>query len=134
MGMSTYQYKLADPELWKCSSCTDNTTQLECCICKNIRYRWILLKCNKCNKSFHRACYKKTNDCKNETYDKWTYKDCMNHHMDTFDAMEQDCPIKKAGLLIGHLNVRDLMTINKKQDLEILMQKHKFDIFGVTET
>jgi hypothetical protein len=38
------------------------------------------------------------------------------------------------GIKIGHLNVRDLLSKNKKDDLALLLHTHTFDIFVVAET
>jgi len=138
LNISYHAFKQIDPSTWKCNQCTSQSVRPACTICKLNREKWILLTCIQCQESKHRACIRRTKPA-TTIGEKWKCEKCEadkspSHQTKIPSSCTQPLPKLSSGIKMGHLNVRDLTTKNKKQDLEFLINHYEFDIFGVTET
>lgn len=50
------------------------------------------------------------------------------------DPLVNENGAKHIGIKIGHLNVRDVLPNNKKQEIQMIFEKLNFDILGISET
>lgn len=124
---------------WKCSECTlelSTKSPVHCELCTRTRSNLIIYSCEKCYKSYHRSCLAKESPVCNYPGLGWMCKKC-------FSDSQRIRPLKirteldkklPRGIKIGHVNVRNLLSKSKKDDVRIIIQHYNFDVFAVTES
>jgi len=128
-------HKAVKEASWICSSC--KTTKNQCSICE-LTNNTNCTKCNTCNNYFHSKCVKEEfPQYKCDTL-QWVCPHCATQQVyqspDISDhSFSTELRIAR-GIPIGHLNVRDLLASNKKDDVTNLVLNVPFHIFGVSET
>ncbi|CAL8083510.1 unnamed protein product [Orchesella dallaii] len=120
---------------WSCSYC-QTATKPTCCICKKAN-RYITILCSICQLHYHKVCLKKhyPNHISEEM--KWECPSCtILDEIEVSQCSFDEQPIiqKLHGISIGHLNVRDILSANKKDDIASIINNVNFHIFGITET
>lgn len=128
---------------WTCHTCTQNApipSTLTCTICDKSRKAWIIVNCSKCFSPNHRACILKSQN--STDFKSWQCENCRAKvsQAQTTTQTIATIPIKPLvtclprGIRIGHLNVRDILSNDKKVEVHELLERLKFDVFVISET
>jgi len=128
-----------------------------CMICKKVQNRLLIIECTTCQSHFHRTCLDtsiytpakfkaaqssltwKCNNCLPGTPTLLTPSNVLPVLPPRVQAtgLRIMCPATpklQKGTKIAHINVRDMLSKNKRDDLICLLEEHKFDVLVVSET
>lgn len=119
---------------WTCHDC-DSTTTTSCIICikQDLKNK---VKCSKCDGRYHRPCLRKLHPKYRSNSIDWV---CMTCSLNTTITTPTIHPPHNQlsllrGIKIGHINIRDLLSKSKKDDITSLSQSLNFDVFCVSES
>jgi len=124
---------------WKCHNCKGSAKETECSICSETDKRKVLLECSRCLKKLHRQCHKAEFPNYNCEEVSWQCANCYKNNLvsdygELAEPMQDNEFRLPKGLKIGHINVRDLMSKNKLDEVKLIIHKYKFDVFCISET
>lgn len=105
-------------------------------ICEQHRTRCITFTWFICKESYHRSCLLKIKE-PIQTDEPWTCKKCLPTPPECEAKIPTSMPKltdAKNGIKIGHINIRDIKSKNKKDKILILLTCYDFDVLAVTET
>jgi hypothetical protein len=143
--ISTYKefHIIKNSNEWKCESCVAKI-QPVCVICKKVDRRKISLLCNLCNIFYHKACHLKAYPSHSSDLDNWKCNKCRDTRTNITDIRDiilnnpttppSTTPKFGRGIKIGHINIRDLMSKTKLNDIKVLLARDDYDVFMVSET
>ena len=145
LQISYAQFKTASGAPWVCLNCQEKTPACpSCSICGIQRKRYITLQCYICQNFYHRSCLQKLNQWGIDPAEPWTCRGCLNQNSGnssvTIPPVENrtlpqlDTTKCKNGLIFAHINVRDIKSKYKKDDVRLLLEFYNLDILVITET
>jgi hypothetical protein len=100
--------------------------------------RWILQQCERCNDNFHRACIEKIIG-KSKAKNNKMCQNCLTTTTSTTPPTNQQqtnpqfINLRK-GVKLAHINVRSLFTLNKFDEIKILLLQYQLDVLIIGET
>lgn len=139
LNIDVDKYKLLKQEAWICKTCTTEHTPPICTICSKQRKTWISTKCKDCKQYYHRACIQKNSPKFQPDDFYWTCPTCTNDkdklNLSTSDieSNTSSSETKLTGIPIGHINIRDIMALNKKDDICLSITQQHFHAFGTKD-
>lgn len=136
IALKLYRELIQEP--WTCDPCTQEKTT--CNICQKTRKRYNnQLSCSDCQLLFHPSCIKKTFPRFKPNDFVWKCPTCTHAENDIPNTIHNDktqdpVTLKFNGISIAHINVRDLLSTNTKDDVHRILHNYKFHILGLSET
>ncbi len=138
LNIDSDTYNKYQRETWTCTACLHSTTKPPTCsICSKTNKRYITLMCQTCKQHFHRSCMKKKFPKHKPDDFYWTCALCSADKQVNEESSNEtinSTTLILKGISIGHVNIRDILSLNKKDDVYNLILQYQFHVFGVSET
>jgi len=122
---------------WTCDRCNSI-----CKVCNRKDRRMKLAECVSCDQIFHVKCLKSINCLTNTDELEWKCSECTNKQNEQLNrsitsflgpSKTKNTTLPK-GIKIGHVNVRDILSKTKKDDITQVILQYDFDVFGISES
>lgn len=129
-----FNTKILQNSDWSCNPCQNATHDKSICnICKKYCKRWIIQKCESCDDNFHRSCIEKDIGKKSAK----TNTKCLNclipPSLSNSTSIIPSVQLRK-GVRLAHIKVRDIFSLNKFDEIKILLHQYQFDVPIIGET
>lgn len=135
LQIKTYQFntEILPNVNWSCSPCSSSTTPKVCNICDKSHKRWITQTCEDCNDNFHKSCIERILR-KQKNKSNLKCEKCFTTSIQQATSLNIPIVQLRKGGRLAHVNVRDILSLNKFDEIKILLFQHQFDVLVIGET